>query len=360
MKVLLPLLALLIAFCASEAPTLCKPIEDYFQLAEKVDKAYELRISMGIIESYGHPYRRDLVVSKPLILSERKRLRSAITKNIKVEGEAEQNLFEDEELFNGIEFVVLGCPRNDEHLKLLAENYPDVRYLSVVQKVPLSADAMRAICKMKHLQLLQLVCPVEPSCDEPVQDLPESLIRLCIQGSANIRKMPNLRHLGIKNCKIGPDFLPRLDAPCLECLRLDRVDITPNSLSRLAQFKALRWFYSSESHIDDCEIENFKGNYYLGVDVRRDWKRVHDFYRRAEESATRSAWSEAIVLYDASVFSHSTARGYVQRARCLLELHRYAEAIQSCNYALEKDPSYTDAIMIKLNSIFRQLLQPCR
>lgn len=195
-------------------------------------------------------------VSEALPLAERNRLRKSKTRYVSADKNADEFLFDDPRLFDGLLSAGIQSEAyNETYLRALALNYPDIQLLAIVQDKPLSDAALKSLKSFKNLLYLELACPVQ-SPDLLRAVLPQRIMELSLHDTAyQFPDLPDLLELTIDNCRLDQNFVDRLKASNLERLKLHRVNVAAGAFKDIARFKHLREIDSYNSDIDSVDVE---------------------------------------------------------------------------------------------------------
>jgi hypothetical protein len=329
-----------------------KPLETYSRLPVRRDSRRDAQIFEGLAASYGQT-GANRTIKAALSTTDVDSVRKTLTRSVRVEEGAPSNLFQDSTLFHGLQTVVLeGELKNEEHLRLLAQRYPELKSLAIRQKTPLTLAALVSMRQFKSLQSLELWCPL--SSELLAGGMPESLVLLGVHDRVKIPALPNLRWLFLRSSRLDHHFFNELRTPKLEVIHLKNVDLVQGALKEINKL-SLREFVIDQSHIDDSELAYLKSNEHLELLIRNDWRRVAESFQKAEECFVRGNFAMALRHYDSSVFAKPSAVGYLQRARCLIHLGQRERAIQSCHDAMALEPSNPDIRLVEKQAL---LLDP--
>ena len=281
-------------------------------------------------------------VSEPLSLRKKKRLRKTSTTFISVAAGADEFLFDDSTIFRNLQVASLDSDRNNSiYIKSLALNYPNIQRIVISQPSPLAEDSIKCLKQFKTLTGLQLSCQIH-SPEALLGSLPESLDYLQIYDSLLLPPLPHLTELRVNTCRLDSKFFEQLSAESLEILFLNDVDLAPGAFQHLDRFKSLREIWVSSSRIDESDLQSVRELGCVSLSCYGSEKQRVVRWDRAEKFFKDKNFSEAVDNYKWSVFGAPTAYGYLQLARCYLELGDIRSASKYREHAASIDPNSND------------------
>ena len=286
-------------------------------------------------------------VSGPLPLAERNRLRECNILAVSVGGAADQFLFDDMNLFHGLQSVAIASDAyNDTYLKSLALHHPDITSLVISQTRPLGANALTNFQTFKQLRYLEIHCPLEsPGLLSAV--LPNRIEQLQIEDCCSLPTLPHLIELRINRCRLDPDFFSTLKAPHLVFLFLSKVDVPIGSFRDINRFLRLRDVNVYNSNIDNKELNYFQSLKYAETVIRSEELYYPCFQTKAEKSFSDCSFVDAIQCYSEVAFAEPSVDHYLQIARCYIRLRCASQALRFCDYAASIDPTCAEIVAVR-------------
>lgn len=277
-------------------------------------------------------------VNGSISLFERNRLRKSSTFYISVTDEADEFLFDDPTIFRNLEVASLCSNRyNGSHLKSLLMNYPNLKSISISQVPSLADDQLKGLKQFRQLTGLELWCHL--STPKAILDsLPDSLSFLQICETLPLSRLTRLAELRINNCRVDSSFFEQLNPTSLELMYLNNIDLVPGALQHLDRFKALREILVYNSNIDDADLQSVRALGYISLrSYGSDKQRIAN-WNRAEKFFKDKKYQRAADNYKGSVFSAPSTYGYLQLARCYLELGDIRLACKYRDHAAATEP----------------------
>jgi tetratricopeptide (TPR) repeat protein len=314
--------------------------------ATRSDPVYAAKRSINSIRailSQAHAGDNDsCAASEPLSLFERNRLRTTSTTSLSISDGADEFLLDDATLFRTLQLVSLRSDlNNSNHLKSLATNYPNVQIITIRQASSLSDGTVRCLKQFNKLTNLELWCQINSS-NELLDSLPESLQYLQIADSLPLPALPHLTELKVNKCLVDSKFLELLDTPSLERLSFSNVDLARGALQHLGRFKSLREISLYNSNLDASELQYVRALDYVSFHSYENKKHRTLCQGKAETFFKDKNFKEAADYYKECVFCTPTVYGYLQLARCYLELGDIRSASKNRDHAASIDPDSKD------------------
>ena len=259
---------------------------------------------------------------------------------------ADEFLFDDAKQFRDLQIVSLRSNlHNATHLKQLALNYPNVTVVCISQESPLDDESLKCLQTFKNLRGLELWCPLEtPSLFEVC--LPSTLEYLQFAGTLPLRRLPHVSELKLNQCRVDFTFFQKLEAPRLERLDFSNVDLGPGSLQSLGRIKSLRELSLYNSNINARDVESLRLLKYLHSYAYGSEMQQTTCWDKAEQFFKEKNFQQAANHYKASVFSKPSAYGYLQLARCYLQLGNTRLASEYCADAASIDPTNAEVAAV--------------
>jgi len=279
---------------------------------------------------------------EPLSLFERNRLRTTSTTSLSISDGADEFLLDDATLFRNLQLVSLRSDlNNSNHLKSLATNYPNVQIITISQTSPLTDETVRCLKQFKRLTNLELWCQINSSA-VLLDSLPKSLQYLQISDTLPLPALPHLTELIINKCLVDSRFLKFLDTPALERLSFSNVDLARGAFQHLGRFKTLREISLYNSNLDASELQHVRALGYVSFHSYESEKHRILCWGKAEKFFKDKNFKEAAAYYKECVFCTPTVYGYLQLARCYLELGDIRSASKNRDHAASIDPDSKD------------------
>jgi hypothetical protein len=168
----------------------------------------------------------------------------------------------DPQRFPKLEDVGLSSHHNDQFLKELAANYPNIKALHISQSTILDNDSIMKLEKLPRLKSLSLNCAVsDPAMlSRCAQNLENLLLdpRSNLTTAAGILSFPNLRKLNIGGAPCFVSTFANMRAPNLQKLVLINTNLPSGWSKELDGFPHLNSVRIERAQIEAQDLESLK------------------------------------------------------------------------------------------------------
>lgn len=196
-----------------------------------------------------------IIVDRPLNAKDESEINKHKIDFVEALLDAPNDLFENGSIFHQLKGVTIECSEsvNNRMLHSLAENFSDIRKLTIIQKEPISTDSLTLLKKFKKLQYLGLIGDLAAP-QKFSEYCPVDIKEINVTSNTALdwtfpSNLPKLERLSINSVKITSNFLNSIQAPQLNYLYVD--SITEDACSALTKFKNLKHLLIMKESVSD-------------------------------------------------------------------------------------------------------------